>query len=177
MNSRLKYPVNANDHIKGNKEATLELVEYGDFQCSHCGEAYKIVKKIQKKMGDDLKFVFRNFPLAESHPYAYPAAQAAEAAAIQNKYWQMHDLLYEHQQQLEDTNLLGYAKTIGLDIAKFKTDYQSASTLAKIEQDFESGVISGVNGTPSFFINGMKYQGDWRNEEEFIHYLKSALVS
>lgn len=125
-------------------------------------------------MGNNLKFVFRNFPLSEAHPNAENAAVAAEAAALQNKFWQMHDMLYENQQGLDKEHLLAFSKKLGLDINKFEKDIQNDTVSSKVEGDFETGVRSGVNGTPCFFINGEKYDGSWE-EEEFTAYLKSRL--
>ena len=175
MPGRLKPPVNSKDHIQGNKNAPLELVEYGDYQCPHCGRAYPIIKAVQKAMGDNLKFVFRNFPLSDAHPDAFKAAVAAEAAALQHRFWEMHDIIYENQELLDWENLLLYAKTIGLDLARFELDIQKESVTAKVEEDFESGVRSGVNGTPSFFINGEKYEGSWE-AYELTEYLTSRLA-
>ena len=172
--TQLKLAVNSKDHIQGKNTAPLELVEYGDYQCPHCGHAYPIIKNVQRNLGPDLKFVFRNFPLSEIHPDAFNAAVAAEAAGLQKKYWDMHDIIFENQQALDFENLFLYAKTIGLDLERFKDDIQKNTTTTKVEQDFESGVRSGVNGTPSFFINGKKYNGDWE-EDMFSQYLKSKL--
>jgi protein-disulfide isomerase len=172
--AQLKPPVNSEDHIQGISTAPLELVEYGDYQCPHCGRAYPIIKNVQRKLGADLKFVFRNFPLSEAHPDAFNAAVAAEAAELQHKFWEMHGIIFENQQQLDLESLFLYAKTIGLDLERFKNDIQSNALVAKIEQDFESGIRSGVNGTPSFFINGVKYNGAW-DEDVFTRYLKSKL--
>ncbi len=172
--AQLKPPVNSKDHIQGKNTAPLELVEYGDYQCPHCGHAYPIIKNVQRKLGADLKFVFRNFPLSEMHPDAFNAAVAAEAAGLQQKFWDMHDIIFENQQELDLESLFLYAKTIGLDLERFKSDIQKNMLTAKVEQDFESGVRSGVNGTPSFFINGKKYNGDWE-EDVFNQYLKSQL--
>ena len=176
MSTRLKYPVNSNDHIQGNKNAPVELVEYGDYECSDCGHAFPIIKRIQQEMGDDLKFIFRNFPLTNSHPHAVNAALAAEAAALQNKFWEMHDTIFKNQKQLDDEDLLSYAEKINLDLNQFKSDIQERELLTKVEADFESGVRSGVNGTPSFFVNGVKFDGDWENNE-LIHYLKNREFS
>ncbi|MDB5227128.1 MAG: DsbA family protein [Bacteroidota bacterium] len=172
--SQLHPAVNSKDYIQGNHSASLELVEYGDYQCPYCGRAYPIIKKIQQKLGDDLKFVFRNFPLSDMHPDAFNAAIAAEAAAMQNKFWEMHDIIFENQQELDGESLFVYADSIGLDVERFKKDIQNDALVAKVEQDFESGVRSGVNGTPSFYINGEKYNGDWE-EHAFTEYLKSQL--
>ena len=167
MSSHLTPPVSSRDHVQGNKKAPLTLVEFGDYQCIYCGHAYPIIKQVQQKMGNRLKFVFRNFPLSEAHPDAFNAAVAAEAAALQNKFWEMHDTLYEHQEQLDWEHLFLYAKTSGLDLERFKADIEEESVSARVEADFESGVRSGVNGTPSFFINEEKYDGDWGGHDLF----------
>ena len=172
--AKLKPAVNSNDHIQGNKNAPIELLEYGDYQCPHCGRAYPIVKSIQRKLGDDLKFVFRNFPLSEIHPNAINAAVAAEAASAQNKFWEMYDSIFQNQQHLSDVDLVRYAVRIGLDPEVFEADFETPKFLEKVESDFESGVRSGVNGTPSFFINGEKYNDDW-SEEPFLAYLRSLI--
>src|SRR5258706_5496590 len=171
---QLKPPVNSKDHIQGKVTAAIELVEYGDYQCPHCAHAYPIIKNIQQSLGADLKFVFRNFPLSEVHPDAFNAAVAAEAAELQQKFWDMHDIIFENQQELIVESLFLYAKTIRLDLERFKNDIQKKMLSAKVEKDFESGVRSGVNGTPSFFINGKKYNGDWE-EDAFSQHLKSLL--
>jgi protein-disulfide isomerase len=175
MSSHLKTAVNSADHVQGDSNAPLELVEYGDYQCPYCGQAYPIIKAIQQKLKGDLKFVFRNFPLTEAHPDAFNAAMAAEAAALQNKFWQMHDVIYENQDNLGAEGLLSYAKKIGLDVSRFKNDIENNSLSTKIENDLESGVRSGVNGTPSFYINGVKYEGAWDDEQEFLQDLKGLL--
>ena len=159
--SKLKPAVNEKDHFEGSANAAVELVEYGDYQCPHCGHAYPILKKIQAKLGDKLKFVFRNFPLADAHPDAMHAAIAAEAAGAQDKFWEMHDIIFENQASLGDSDLVRYAGKIGLNIERFETDFEKPAFTERVEADFESGIRSGVNGTPSFFINGQKYEGDW----------------
>lgn len=174
MSTLLKPPVNSTDHIRGNSNAPLELVEYGDFECSDCGRAYPIIKKIQQELGDDLKFIFRNFPLTQIHPHAVNAAVAAEAAALQNKFWEMHDIILQNQKHLDSEDLLFYAETIKLDTGQFISDIQDGALLAEVEADFESGVRSGVNRTPSFFINGVKYDGG-NDANELIQYLKNKL--
>ena len=176
MSSILKPAVNSNDHIWGNINAPIELVEYGDYQCEHCGHAYPIIKAVQQEMGSNLKFVFRNFPLSEVHPDAFKAAVAAEAAALQKKFWEMHDIIYENQERLTWEDLFLYADKIGLNLKLFKDDIRKDTIIAKVEADFESGIRSGVNGTPSFFINGKKYEGNWE-EYELIQHLKSRQVN
>ncbi|MEO6316247.1 MAG: DsbA family protein [Chitinophagaceae bacterium] len=170
--AKLKPAVSDKDNIQGNTSAPVELVEYGDYECPHCGRAYPIVKAIQEKMGDKLKFVFRNFPLAEIHPHAVNAAIATEAAALQNKFWEMHDYIFEHQRRLDDASLIAYATHLQLDVQQFENDFSKTELAQKVDDDFESGMRSGVNGTPSFFINGEKYNGNWEGEE-FLDYLQS----
>jgi protein-disulfide isomerase len=170
--SKLNPPVSKNDHIQGSPDALLELVEYGDFECPHCGAAHPIVKRIQKEFGKKLKFVFRHFPITNAHPHAFSAAVAAEAAGRQRKFWEMHDLIYEHQTQLSDSAFLAFANVLGLNMTLFEQDFQDQELSDKVEADFESGIRSGVNGTPSFYINGEKYQGTYDYES-----LSSAIES
>ena len=159
--SSLKPPVRPEDHSQGGLSASVMLVEYGDYQCPYCGEAYPIVKRIQKKLGDRLRFVFRNFPLAEMHPFATAAAEMAEAAALQDKFWQMHDTLYENQNALDPDSLVEHARRLGLDTGKLKANLADKAIAARVRSDFTSGVRSGVNGTPTFFINGARFDGNW----------------
>jgi len=151
------------------------LVEYGDYECPYCGRAYPIIKHIQQKLGDDLKFVFRNFPLSHIHPHAFAAAVATEAAGLQNKFWEMHDIVFENQKTLEPGDIFYFAKSIGLDLEKFKNDITNNELQSKVEGDIESGFRSGVNKTPTFFINGVRYEGDWE-ENTFLQYLKDQLM-
>jgi protein-disulfide isomerase len=171
---QLMPPVNANDHATGPEDAPVTLVEYGDYQCPYCGMAYLVVKSAQRELGKQLRFVFRNFPLAEAHPHARLAAQAAEAAAAQGKFWEMHDLLFEHQDALEVEDIIGYAKSLGFDTVQFGRDLKDGTYAKRVRDDFRSGVRSGVNGTPTFFINGSRYEGSWANEKAFIHALHEA---
>ena len=159
--AKLTPPVNKNDHVQGSPDAAIILVEYGDYQCPHCAAAHPIVKEIQKRLGKNLSFVFRNFPLSNVHELAVPAAKVAEAAGRQNKFWQMHDMIYENQMQLSGHSLLTFAEDLRLNSSELKRDLADKSLLEKIESDFESGMRSGVNGTPSFFINGYKYNGGY----------------
>jgi protein-disulfide isomerase len=170
----LTPPVSASDHAAGPDDAPVTLVEYGDYECPYCGMAHPIVKAAQRELGDQLRFVFRNFPLAEAHPHARLAAQAAEAAAAQGRFWEMHDILFEHQDALEPEDIIGYAKTIGLDVAQFKRDLEAGTYAKRVRDDFRSGVRSGVNGTPTFFVNGSRYDGSWANAEAFIRTLRDA---
>lgn len=158
--SDLTILVSADDHSQGADDAPVTLVEYGDYECSYCGAAYPIVKKLQDKMGDKLRFVFRNFPLTQVHPFAEHAASAAEAADAQGKFWEMHDALFENQDALADENLTDYAELVGLDGKKFTQDVQEDAFKKRIRADFTGGVESGVNGTPTFFINGVRYDDE-----------------
>ena len=160
----LRPPVSDKDHVQGNKNALIELVQYGDFQCLHCGIVYPIVKRIQEILGGRLKFIFRNFPLKNVHPQALSAAIAAEAAALLDNYWPMHDIIFENQNRLNWTSLLKYARDIELDLDQFADDIERPSLLKKVEEDFESGLSSGVNRTPTFFINGEIYNDSWEGE-------------
>lgn len=170
--SKLKVPVGESDHIQGDKNAPIELVEYGDYQCPYCGEAYSEIKALQQRMGKDMKFIFRNFPLTEMHQNAKNAAIAAEAASVQGKFWEMHDILFENQQHLTESDIMKYAEEIGLDIEKFKKDFKDEKFSKKVEQDFEGGIRSGVNTTPSFYINGEKREE--LNEEELKKEMKEV---
>jgi protein-disulfide isomerase len=155
-------------------DAPLTLVEYGDYECPYCGMAHPIVRRIQAQLGASLRFIFRNFPLAESHPHARLAAQAAEAAGAQSKFWEMHDMLFEHQDALEPEDIIGYAKSLDLDTARFARDLEAGTYAKRVRDDFRSGVKSGVNGTPTFFVNGTRYDGSWANEEAFTRTLAEA---
>lgn len=168
----LRLPVSERDHIQGNPDAAIELVEYGDYQCPYCGAAHPQVQKVQKEMGDKLKFVFRNFPLTNMHEHALNAAIASEVAGDMGKFWEMHDILFENQRELDYSRIMEYAKQIGLDVEKIEAKFPEPKYKEKVEQDLESGLRSGVNGTPSFFINGEKYEGSFM-ADEMIEYLRS----
>lgn len=152
-------PIPGRDHIQGPEDAPIQLLEYGDYQCPYCGQAYPVVKEIQKYLGKRLCFAFRNFPLANMHPHAEHAAEAAEAAGAEGRFWEMHDMLFENQRVLEDEDLAGYAETLGLDAQRFMKSVQSGANATRIREDFRSGARNGVNGTPTFFINGVRYEG------------------
>jgi protein-disulfide isomerase len=156
--SKLRVPVSEQDHRTGNLKAKIILVEYGDYQCPHCGIAHPFTKKLLQQYGHDLLFIFRNFPLQEMHPQALISAQAAEAADKQEKFWEMHNTIFEHQNILSANNLLNFAERLNLDIEKFSKDWKSKSVLSKVETDFDGGIRSGVNGTPTFFLNGNRLE-------------------
>jgi len=170
-NSKLTPRVSARDHIEGNEDALVTLVEYADYQCPYCGSAHPVIKRLQKSLGNTLRFVFRNFPLTDSHPYALLAAEAAEVAALQGKFWEMHDLIFENQEQLEPDVLPVWARRIGLDLDQFAKAIREGKVTKRIEQDYASGVESGVDGTPTFFINGTPYE-----DEDDYDSLRAALL-
>ncbi len=157
--AELKIPVSEKDHIQGTKEAPVTLVEYGDYECPFCATAHPLIKKLQNHFKKDLRFVFRNFPLREIHSHAEGAAEAAEFAASQGKFWQMHDSIYEHQSDLSLESLQEQALELGLDPKDIEVAILSQQFEDKIQSDFMGGVRSGVNGTPNFFINGKRYEG------------------
>ena len=177
---KLTIPVIGSDHIRGsaNNNSPITLVEYGDYECPYTGMAYPIVKELIREFGNDkLRFVFRNFPLNEIHPHAQHAAEAAEASAAQNKFWQMHDYLFEHQKALDDGHLLEYAQKVGLeDIHKFKDDVSRHVYAPLIEESLKGGIDSGVEGTPTFYINGVRYEDsfDLRTFSETLQKYLSA---
>jgi protein-disulfide isomerase len=156
---KLTLPVTDRDHIQGSTEALVTLVEYGDYECGSCGRAYPIVEEIRHEMGDQLRFVFRHFPLTQSHEHAEMAAESAEAAAAQERFWEMHRNLFTHQSDLDTDSLLQYARRLGMDTEEFKGALTTHTFRDRVREDFMSGVRSGVNGTPTFFINSVRYDG------------------
>jgi protein-disulfide isomerase len=164
------------DHIQGPTEAAVTLVEYGDYECPYCGAAYPIIKEVQSRMGERLRFVFRNFPITTSHPHAEQAAETAEAAAAQGRFWQMHDLLYENQRRLRDPDLRDYAERLALDVERFDKELADHVHAARVREDFMSGVRSGVNGTPTFYINGTRHDDSY-DVETMVAALERAAAS
>jgi len=173
--NRLTLPVSARDHAEGPEHAPVTLVEYGDYECPYCGRAYPIVKQIQEQLGSRLRFVFRNFPLTELHPHAQHAAEAAEAAAAQGRFHEMHDAIFEHQRALGDEQLVEYAVALGLDPARFERELSDHVHAPRVREDFLSGVRSGVNGTPTFFINGFRHDAPW-DFETLMEALEEASI-
>ena len=157
--AELVSPVGERDHFLGSPSAPVTLVEYGDFECLHCGHAYPVVREIRESLGDRLRLVFRNFPLATIHPHAQNAAEAAEAAGSQRLFWQMHDALFEHQTQLTDRHLRVYASQSGLDMDRFNREMAAHAWAHAVREHFLGGVRSGINRTPAFFINGVRHMG------------------
>ncbi len=157
---RLKNSVNESDRGLGLQSAPVTLLEYGNFECIHCGQAYPVIKQVRRLLGDNLRLVFRHFPTVATHPHALRAAEAAEAARAQGKFWEMHDELFTHQQALEDRRLSRYAVRIGLDVARFDRDLAEHTFLKQIESDYQRALFDEhVTGTPTFYINEVRYTG------------------
>jgi len=146
------------DHIRGPIDAPIALVEYGDYECPYCGQAYPIIRAIQKRPGARMCFAFRNFPLVNSHPHAQHAAEAAEAAGAQGRFWEMHELLFENQDALDDESIAQYAEALGRDAQRLIGEVLVGAHTARVREDFRSGARGGVNGTPTLFINGVRYE-------------------
>ena len=167
-------PVRARDHVQGDASALVTLIEYGDYQCSYCGLAYPIVKALQAKFGAKLRFAFRNFPLTDIHPLAMGAAEVAEAAALQGKFWEMHDWLYENQDALDPKSMMDEAARLHLDRGQMKEAILSHAAASHVQEDFNGALKSGLTGTPAFFINGRQFSGDWRELAEFSAAIETA---
>jgi protein-disulfide isomerase len=162
--TKLVAPITERDHVLGELDARVALLEYGDYECPFCGRAYPILKEVLRRAGSAVCFVFRNFPLSEVHPHALIAAQAAEAAAAEGMFWPMHDALYENQHALELDDILGYAAVLSLDVERMRAEIEGGVYRERVRQDFRSGVRSGVNGTPAFYIDGYRFDGAWDAE-------------
>jgi protein-disulfide isomerase len=160
----LSVPVSDRDHVLGPETARVTLVEYGDYECPYCGAAHSEVKHVVREMGDDLRFAYRHFPLSQIHPHAYQAAEAAEAAGVQGRFWEMHDLLFENQDRLSLRDVLTLATALGLDLERFVGDLRAHAHADRLREDFLSGIRSGVNGTPTFFVNGVRHDGGFDRE-------------
>jgi protein-disulfide isomerase len=157
----LTPPLSAEDHVDGPDRAELELVMFGDFQCPYCTAAYPIVRRIRDQMAGRLLFAFRHFPLRDIHPDAERAAEAAEAAAAQGAFWQMHDRMYESGGALSREDLIGYATELGLDAGRLAGELGSETHRPRVQRDLDSGIASGVTGTPGFFVGGRLYPGSF----------------
>jgi formate-nitrite transporter family protein len=155
----LALAVNERDHVQGPATAPVTLVEYGDYECPYCRAAVPIVQELQHLLGDQLRFVFRHFPLTGSHPHAQQAAEVAEAAAVQGRFFEMHAALFENQEVLENEQLLTYAEDLGLDIARIRRELGAHAHAGKVREDFESGLSSGARGTPTFYLDDLRYDG------------------
>ena len=166
----LASAVSASDRTQGNKDSKIILVEYADFQCPACGIYYPLVKDINKEFGDKILFVYRNFPLSQIHQNADLAAHAAEAAGKQNKFWEMHDMIFDNQNVWSENRgardiFIKYAENLKLDVEKFKGDIDSKEVASKVSNDYQSGIASGVNSTPTFFLQGKRLQNPSKYDE------------
>jgi protein-disulfide isomerase len=163
--STLKIAVNSEDHIQGDPHAPVTLLEYGDYECPHCGRSYPIVKQLQENFGRRLRLVFRNFPLTESHPHAESAAETAEFAGAHHKFWEMHDLLFENQDRLGGPLYAELARSLDLDPVALRKALATREFAPRVRADFSGGARSGVNGTPTFFINGRRHDAAFDYED------------
>jgi len=160
----LTVAVSEHDHARGPADAPVTLVVYGDYECPYTRRALGVIARLRTELADRLCFVFRNFPLTDIHPHALQAAEAAEAANAQDRFWEMHDYLFAHQHSLEEPDLLQYASDLDLDTARFEQDLAAHTYMGRIREDFESGRLSGVQGTPTLFINGALHYDSWEYE-------------
>jgi protein-disulfide isomerase len=174
MSTRLKVALGEHDHVQGPVDAPVTLLEYGDYECPHCGRAHPIVASVLRQLGASVRFAYRHFPLTEIHPHAEHAAEMAELADEGGSFWAMHDLLFENQQALEDEDLMDYASQVGIDPDAAAAALASGTYTERVQEDFMSGVRSGVNGTPTFFINGIRHDGRW-DEASLLDALQRAL--
>jgi protein-disulfide isomerase len=170
----LTIPVGPEDHSSGPADAKLTVVEYGDYQCPYCGQAYPIVEQLRSTFADSMRFVFRNLPLADVHPNAEAAAEVAEAVALQGKFWEIHDTLFENQHDLSAQALMRYVEEVGADVKKATDEIAGGRPRQRVEADFEGAIRSGANGTPTFFVNGERYDGSWLYEP-FSEHLRQVL--
>jgi protein-disulfide isomerase len=171
---RLAVPVGKRDHVIGPAKAPATLVEYGDYECPYCGQAHPVVQALIEHLGRRLRFAYRHFPLATVHPHAELAAEAAEAAGAQDKVWEMHDLLFENQQALQPEDLAQYAADLDLDVERFIRELEEHAHAPRVREDFMGGVRSGVNGTPTFFINGVRHNGPF-DFDSLLEAIESAM--
>jgi protein-disulfide isomerase len=172
----LDPPVAPRDHAVGPASARVTLVEYADFECPHCGAAHPVLQAVRRAFGTNLRVVFRHFPLRDSHPHSLEAARAAEAAAEQGQFWPMHDRLFERQHALGPDDLKRHARKLGLDVVRWGRVMALPSTEQRVLADFSSGRRSGVGGTPSFFINGVRYDGPIERDPLVAALARAALA-
>jgi protein-disulfide isomerase len=170
--SRLLLPIRPVDHVRGREDAPYTLVEYGDYECPDCGRLYVILRDLQRDISSRLRIVFRHYPLSGIHHFAQQAAEAAEAAGAQGKFWEMHTILFERQQALRTKDLIRYAEELALDVARFRDELKNERYSERVRADFLAGVQNGVYGTPGLFLNGVRYDGEWGQES-----LRSLLMS
>lgn len=158
---QLRQAIRDQDHVQGSPTAAIVLVQYGNYQCPHSAEAHRLIPQLQQRLGSDLCFVFRHFPIPSLHPHSQRAAEAAEVAGEQGKFWEMHNALFEHQQALDDGSLVEYALNLGLDMPRFLWNFSERVYTNRVRADFLGGMESGVTGTPTFFINSARLKDSW----------------
>jgi len=169
---KLKNPITERDHTSGSATAPVTLLEYGNFECIYCGGVYPIIKQVRKLLGDNLRFVFRHFPTIHTHPHSLRAAEAAESAAAQQKFWKMHDELFTHQTALEDRDLSHYARRVGLNLERFTHDMTEHSFLQQIEAEYQRSLFDEhVTGTPTLYLNDVRYTGP-TDLDSFLYAIK-----
>jgi protein-disulfide isomerase len=157
--ANLLLPIQLGDHVQGSSAARLTLVEYGDYQCPACGLLFATIEQLHGQLNEEVRFVFRHYPLSGIHPHAQQAAEAAEAAGAQDKFWDMHDLLFQNQTALAEKDLLRYAEQLVLNVDRFHKDLKDRTFEDRVREDFRRGVANGVYGTPGLFVNGIRYNG------------------
>jgi protein-disulfide isomerase len=157
--SHLLLPIQPDDHVQGPPGARLTLVEYGDYQCPPCGALFLVIQQIHEELADDVRIVYRHYPLSGSHPYAQLAAESAEAACAQGKFWEMHDLLFLHQDRIAEKSIEEFAAQLSLDMDRFRKDLKDHAFEERVREDFRRGVANGVYGTPGLFVNGVRHDG------------------
>ena len=162
--TRLLLPIHDGDHVHGPSSASFTLVEYGDYECPDCGRLFWIIRDLQTELGDRLRVVYRHYPLSGIHPRAQEAAEAAEASAVQGRFWEMHDLLFQQQNALGQKNLIAYAESLRLDIGRFRNELKDKTYDQRVRDDFRRGVQNGVYRTPGLFLNGVRHDGAWDRE-------------
>jgi protein-disulfide isomerase len=175
--SPLLPTVSARDHVRGPADARVTLLEYGDFECPHCGALHPHLQAARKAFGGNLRIAFRHFPMRASHPHALAAAKAAEAAGEQGKFWEMYDRLYQRQNELTEADLVRHARELGLDAGRFEASLAARAHETRIREDLASAARSGVRGTPSLFINDELYEGALERDELFAALARAAVAS
>lgn len=158
------------DHVTGAPDAAMTIVAYCDFECPYCGRAYAVITRLMARFGDRLRFVFRHFPLVDKHPFAQEAAELAEAAAAQGRFWPMHNFLYSSQDMLELGDLYAFAEKIGLDVARIQQEVAGHVYAERVQRDVDSARQLGVTGTPTFFLNNVRYT----DEDRVEHFVQRA---
>jgi len=177
VTSVLILPVGPEDHVRGPVDAPITLVEYGDYECPHSGLAHAVLNQVFEDLGDEVRFVFRNFPIGEVHSHAWTAAEAAESVAArggEDAFWTMHDLMFENQDALQHDDLIEYAAASGVDPVTVADDLAAGTRCARVERDVDSGRRSGVKSTPTFFVNGRRFDGDWTDPAALLDALQDG---